>query len=288
MTKNIIVVDEQGNEYGATYPKRAKGLVKNGRARFIDENKICLACPPNEYLEDKEMSDNTNINTQEKSVSEKEIAVCESKSEITSEYIFAEIRAIREQTQHLHEALAMLDGVDSVGPGDIGAGEKAKGIADVVKCRETTNQQILKFYEKAYDDLRRDERKEDEAFKQITLLQKQLAESSNLSLHRIGEALGEISGEEKIASDEQIANVCAAFVQREETFKNMLDFYKKQSMSIQNSSAKEKAELVKNSFDNVLAYIAEMELKPEDRYASVGDVTDHISQLLSQIMTEKN
>lgn len=44
--KNVIVVDEQGNEYEATYPKRAKGLVKNGRARFIGENKICLACPP--------------------------------------------------------------------------------------------------------------------------------------------------------------------------------------------------------------------------------------------------
>ena len=50
----------------------------------------------------------------------------------------------------------------------------------------------------------------------------------------------------------------------------------------------EKAELVKSSFDNVLAYIAEMELDPEDRYASIGDVTEHISQLLSQIMTEKN
>ena len=46
MTKNIEVVDEQGNVYGATYPKRAKGLVKNGRARFVGENRICLACPP--------------------------------------------------------------------------------------------------------------------------------------------------------------------------------------------------------------------------------------------------
>lgn len=42
--KNIIVVDEQGREYEATYLKRAKGLVKNGKARFVDENKICLAC----------------------------------------------------------------------------------------------------------------------------------------------------------------------------------------------------------------------------------------------------
>ena len=28
--KNITVIDEQGNIYEATYPKRAKGLVKNG------------------------------------------------------------------------------------------------------------------------------------------------------------------------------------------------------------------------------------------------------------------
>ena len=60
--KNIIVVDEQGNEYKATYPKRAKGLVKNGRARFIAENKICLACPPDKIMEDNQMSDNISVN----------------------------------------------------------------------------------------------------------------------------------------------------------------------------------------------------------------------------------
>jgi hypothetical protein len=61
MEKNVTVVDEQGHVYGATYPKRAKGLVKNGRARFVDENTICLACPPNQILEDTEMSENINI-----------------------------------------------------------------------------------------------------------------------------------------------------------------------------------------------------------------------------------
>ena len=60
--KNIIVVDEQGNEYEATYPKRAKGLVKNGRARFVDENKICLACPPDKILEEQKMSENISKN----------------------------------------------------------------------------------------------------------------------------------------------------------------------------------------------------------------------------------
>ena len=56
--KNVIVVDEQGNEYEATYPKRAKGLVKNGRARFVGENKICLACPPDTILEEEKMENN--------------------------------------------------------------------------------------------------------------------------------------------------------------------------------------------------------------------------------------
>ena len=57
--KNIIVVDEQGNTLEATYPKRAKGLVKKGRARFISENVICLACPP-ENLEENAMSNNVS------------------------------------------------------------------------------------------------------------------------------------------------------------------------------------------------------------------------------------
>ena len=58
--KNIIVVDEHGNILEATYPKRANGLVKKGRARFIFTNMICLACPP-ETKEKNEMS-----NTQSK------------------------------------------------------------------------------------------------------------------------------------------------------------------------------------------------------------------------------
>jgi len=56
ITKNIRVIDTADNEYEATYPKRAKGLVKNGRARFIDEHTLCLACPPNTHLEDKSMN----------------------------------------------------------------------------------------------------------------------------------------------------------------------------------------------------------------------------------------
>ena len=59
--KNIRVVDEQGNEYEATWPKRARGLVKGGRARFISEDTICLACPPDINLEDTKMNDKVEL-----------------------------------------------------------------------------------------------------------------------------------------------------------------------------------------------------------------------------------
>ena len=144
--KNSIVVDEKGNEYEATYPKRAKGLVKAGRARFIDENKICLACPPDIYLEDNNMTENT-INVKNESI-------------YNIEFILNQIAKLQDQTEYLNttlEKLSELGDGDSGGPGAPGnilGMEKAKAIGDVVRCRETTNQQLLAFYEKIYDDLR--------------------------------------------------------------------------------------------------------------------------------------
>jgi hypothetical protein len=67
--KNICVIDESGNEYEATYPKRADGLVKKGRARFVDNKTICLnntsvpACPAGiNEPENKKMDNNISLN----------------------------------------------------------------------------------------------------------------------------------------------------------------------------------------------------------------------------------
>ncbi len=46
MTKNVTVTDAQGNIIGTTYPKRARGLVKNGRAIFVDDCTIRLSGKP--------------------------------------------------------------------------------------------------------------------------------------------------------------------------------------------------------------------------------------------------
>lgn len=41
----IKVIDEHGKTYSSTYYKRAKGLVKKNRARWVDESTICLVLP---------------------------------------------------------------------------------------------------------------------------------------------------------------------------------------------------------------------------------------------------
>ena len=131
--KNIFVVDEQGNYYEATYPKRAKGLVKNGRARFINENTICLACPPCD-MEDNKMSNNTE--------------------KLTMDYVLGQIEKIATETEYLHNAISELSKTISNGPGDIGAQARAQAFEEIVRNHETTNQKLLSLYEKMYDDLK--------------------------------------------------------------------------------------------------------------------------------------
>ena len=244
--KNISVIDEKGNEYEATYPKRAKGLVKKGRARFVDENTICLACPPN-IMEDTKMSDNnikTKVNETAKpveafaeateavepietieaiepieteNVSDEELkqAVTEyikkasdkaaptnggaekvlelyqkisasglpysekepllkkllsewkkivddisetalnAQPELTVGYILSQLEKIQQDNEHIYKALETLSEiVTGQGPADVAGEGKAKGIADTVKCREDTNQKLIAFYEKLYDDIK--------------------------------------------------------------------------------------------------------------------------------------
>jgi hypothetical protein len=136
MTKNVTVVDEQGNQHGATYPKRAKGLVKNGRARFVDENTICLACPPNEILEDTEMSENININenTNQNAV-------------LTEKEVFDQIVLLQKQLTE-------------------------QSLTSLHPQREGTLREILELYKQMYHDLQQEKREqkmaepESEAFAQ--------------------------------------------------------------------------------------------------------------------------
>ena len=139
--KNIIVVDEQGNDYEATYPKRAKGLVKNGRARFINETKICLACPPNEYLEDEKMD---NI---------QQTAVLTEK-EIFDQIVLLQKQLTEQSPTSLHrmaEAIACAVGDDE----DSASREKqVEDICAVFAKREETLNEMLIFYRAMYNDMK--------------------------------------------------------------------------------------------------------------------------------------
>ena len=77
-------------------------------------------------------------------------------TEITAEYALAQIEKILADTQHIYEALNALKDVHSAGPEDIGAQSAAQGMADVVRCRETTNQQLIAFYQNMYEDLKKE------------------------------------------------------------------------------------------------------------------------------------
>ena len=74
MTKNgeikdkrcIRVLDENGNQIGSTYPRRAAGLIKKGRAQFVNDFDIrLLASDVSKITEELKMDNNTNINVQE-------------------------------------------------------------------------------------------------------------------------------------------------------------------------------------------------------------------------------
>ena len=107
MTKNIIVVDSQGKKYGTTYLKRAKGLIKQGRARFLTPNMLCLACPPNQNLEDYIMSEQTMDNiTVETEPNAAEDSVTENKYSI--EYCLSQIEYIAHQTEHFNQVISEL------------------------------------------------------------------------------------------------------------------------------------------------------------------------------------
>lgn len=79
--------------------------------------------------------------------------------EYTIPWLLRQIAAIQTETAYIHEVseklFAMSDGDSGEpgSPGNIQGWEKAKALGDIVRCRETTNQQLLSFYNKMYDDL---------------------------------------------------------------------------------------------------------------------------------------
>lgn len=158
--KNVRVIDGQGNEYEATWPKRAKQLVKQGRARFLSENLICLACPPNFDLEDNIMLENdtmpktetteaTGITETVETPAAPEAPEAPKANTVDLDYILKQISTIQEDTALLKETLTK---VAVMGSEDA---TKICAMKEMVIARETTNQQLLDFYIALYNDQKR-------------------------------------------------------------------------------------------------------------------------------------
>lgn len=143
--KNIRVVDEHGNNLESTWPRRARGLVKNGRARFISEDTIVLRAPPKENMEENNMSKQGPSFTGE--------------VEYSIPYILYQISLIQADSAYLSEVAGKLaamsdgDSGEPGSPGNMAGAAKAAALGDIIQCRETTNQQVLRLYEKMYDKL---------------------------------------------------------------------------------------------------------------------------------------
>ena len=130
MRRTVLVSDESGKEYEPTFEKRARGLCKKGRARWIGENRICLAAPPDhDFRKDRDMSEDMN-----------RTAV----PSMNAEYILAQIEKIAEEPAYIREAIEKIDN---------SAPEKSAAIASVVEAREATNRSLLDFYRQIYCDL---------------------------------------------------------------------------------------------------------------------------------------
>ncbi len=125
MMKRIQVVDDSGKQYEPTHPKRAKGLVKKGRARFIGGDTICLVAPPDHDFEEEPF-------------------MAELNPTVTIEYVLAQIEKLSAEPAYVREAIEKIDN---------SAPDKAPAIASVVEAREATNRSILDFYRQIYADL---------------------------------------------------------------------------------------------------------------------------------------
>jgi hypothetical protein len=139
--KNVAVVDEQGNKYESTYIKRARGLIKNGRARFIDACTICLihksdeACPPYNNLEDNKMLNEMINNDNETEINAPET--------LTMEWVLNRIDYIIHDTDYNKQMILCLKADSEIAP----------HIGTMIQSHEETNQKTLELLNKMYNDL---------------------------------------------------------------------------------------------------------------------------------------
>ena len=159
LKENMIrVTDMKGNALSPTYKRRARGLVKAGRAIWTgpEESEIRLVDRP-EIPEDNIMKDINNAETRLTEVTPEDYSSL-GENRVTPELILERMDQVRLDCQHIYEALGMLKDfkINESPEGGLGDAERARAITAIVKCRETTLQKELDLLGKMYDDLMRE------------------------------------------------------------------------------------------------------------------------------------
>jgi len=70
------------------------------------------------------------------------------------------------------------------------------------------------------------------------------------------------------------------------TLLKMLEMYEKMYDDVQNEETK-KVNLVKSAFDNNMAMIKDSDMETQDKFASLGYVTDKIAEFVEKIVVDK-
>ena len=96
------------------------------------------------------MSENINVNVSAEPVQKNVTAAPTAQSRYTIDYCLEQMELITLQTEYLMQAMEELRTLET---GDAGA-SKAMAIGNMVEQREKTNQRLIAFYEKVYDDLK--------------------------------------------------------------------------------------------------------------------------------------
>jgi hypothetical protein len=169
ITKNIRVTDANGVIIGATYLKRAKGLVKNGRAHFTDEHTLCLTRPPvgspanNIYPEDNKMENILKDSFDDRSngprpEAKKGPAAAEAAqqgesggTELTMEWIMTRFDRILNDKDYIKEIVAALQQIETSIDGT--GASKADGIKEAMRIWEETNRQLISMLSMMYAQL---------------------------------------------------------------------------------------------------------------------------------------
>lgn len=170
----IEVTDSSGKTIGRTYEKRAKGLVKKGRARFTDENRITLL--PSEDAHDYIETEGNKMD--ERIITENIENISEENSQYTIESVMQCMKKILDDTQYIKDAIYNVteipsgDAGDCGSPGDVAGKAKAEAISTIVRERENTNQKLIDFYNKVYNDIKAQQFSASDVDKKVELINK--------------------------------------------------------------------------------------------------------------------